>query len=71
MSELVWVNAPHFCAGLHIEGGWCYEAAPILRWAIGKPWREIQRYFSRKGYEVVVMPDPGSNNDGTDTRRGR
>lgn len=58
MTELVWVRAPHFTAGLGIEGGWGCWAAPILRWAIGKPWRDVQRYFKNKGFEVVVMPDP-------------
>lgn len=65
---LVWVNAPHFCAGLHLEGGWCCEAAPILRWAIGKPWKQIQRYFANKGYEVEVMPWPQSPNRSNLTR---
>lgn len=59
-SKLVWVNAPHYCAGLVTRDDVCTEAAPILRWAVGKPWPYLRRYFDGKGFEVVVMADPGA-----------
>lgn len=61
---LVWVRAPHYCAGLSIgrkhptSGVVCVEAAPILRWALGKSWLEIKSYFAQKKFEVVLMPEP-------------
>jgi hypothetical protein len=61
---LVWVRAPHYCAGLvigrkHLSGGvLCLEAAPILRWSLGKSWLELKSYFARKRFEVVLMVDP-------------
>jgi hypothetical protein len=58
MSELVVVKAPHYVATLIIANDVCTEAAPILRWAKGKPWKFLQRYFNGKGFEVSVMPDP-------------
>ena len=66
MTELVWVRAPHFTAGLVIARSRdgmvrVIETAPILKWTRGKDWRSVQRYFSRKRYEVVVMPDPAVN----------
>lgn len=66
-SEIVWVRAPHYTAGLVITSRFppgnsddyvCTEAAPILRWALGKPWEQLRRYFQGKRFEVVVMPDP-------------
>lgn len=61
---LVWVRARHYCAGLVIgrkrwnTGVVCLEAAPILRWALGKSWLELRSYFERKRFEVVLMRDP-------------
>jgi len=60
--NLVWVRAPHFTAGLTIDGDRIVEAAPILRWTLSKTWRFVRRYFSNKGYEVVVMADPSEVN---------
>lgn len=56
----MWVRAPHYCATLVTRDGVCREAAPILRWAIGKRWSYLSSYFARKGFEVVTMPDPAS-----------
>lgn len=47
---LVRVVAPHFCAGLVIVKGRCIEAAPILKWAIGKSAAELSAYFKSKGW---------------------
>lgn len=66
MSFLISVSAPHFCASLILvkdnaraPGDFvCTEAAPILRWALGKPWRALRRYFRSKGYAYNVQPDP-------------
>lgn len=57
-SWLIRVQAPHYCAGLIVEDERCTEAAPILGWALGKPWAELRRYFARKGFGVIVMSDP-------------
>lgn len=49
------VKAPHYCAGLVLDqGGECVEAAPILRWTIGKRWVALKHYFSEKGYEMLI-----------------
>lgn len=52
MSEevLVRVEAPHFCAGLVAKDGICIDAAPILRWTVGKTSKELAAYFARKGW---------------------
>lgn len=50
---LVQVTAPHFCAGLVLVDDRCIEAAPILKWAIGKRADELRRYFAKKGWRAV------------------
>jgi hypothetical protein len=50
------VTAPHFCVGIETDDRdgeeVIIEAAPILRWAIGKTLKEFCNYCSRKGWEV-------------------
>lgn len=57
-QHLVTVRAPHYCASLIIRDDRVTEAAPILRWALGKPWRRVREHFLYKRYEVSVQPDP-------------
>lgn len=56
---IAWVRAPHFCAGLVFDGqtSLVTEAAPILKWAVGKSWAYCAAYFARKKYEVVLLAD--------------
>ena len=57
-SLLIRIRARHYCAGLVTVDGVCTEAAPILRWAIGKRWSSLESYFHRKRFEIIVMADP-------------
>ncbi len=52
---LVQVTAPHFCATLVMLDDVVIEAAPILRWTIGKRRRFLRRMFERKGWRAVVL----------------
>lgn len=54
-ETLVRVVAPHFVAGLIIVDGWCTEAAPKLKWAVGKDRDRLRAYFARKGWKAVVI----------------
>ncbi len=50
---LLRVTAPHFVAGAvweRVEGyEWrCTEAAPIIRWMVGKRSTDVRRYLNRK-----------------------
>ena len=54
-SILVRVVAPHFVAGLVVEGDRCVDAAPILRWAIGRDRDGLRAYFARKGWRASVV----------------
>lgn len=53
---LVRVVAPHFVAGLVMDGDTCTDAAPILRWAVGKQRAFLSEYFRRKGWRAAIVP---------------
>lgn len=55
MEKLYQITAPHYCAGVVVEGGVCREAAPILHWAVGKPWPWLLSYFARKKFGVILV----------------
>jgi len=55
MGLLVRVVAPHFVAGLIVWDGVCVDAAPILRWAVGKSEGELKRAFARKGWTATRL----------------
>jgi hypothetical protein len=49
------ITGPHFCAGVvvAVTSKRVIDAAPILRWAIGRKWHDVIRYFQRKHYHVI------------------
>lgn len=56
---LVRVVAPHFVAGLIVDNGVCVEAAPILRWAVGKRSDWLRGYFVRKRWQARILVGGG------------
>lgn len=54
-ETIVAVDAPHFNAALIMVGDRCTEAAPILRWAVGKDRAELSAYFKRKGWKALIV----------------
>lgn len=54
-GDLVHVEARHFVAGLIVHDGVCVDAAPILRWAIGKRWRYLDGYLRDCGHRVTLL----------------
>jgi len=52
------VSARHLCAGIIVRDGEVVEAAPILRWMIGSPLREIADYCSRRGWKLERLAKP-------------
>lgn len=58
MSEplLVRVVAPHFVAGLVLDdAGIVRQAAPILKWTIGKPRAYLRADFAKRGWRAEVV----------------
>lgn len=55
-ERLYQVTAPHFCAGIVLSNsGFVTEAAPILKWTIGKSENYLADYFKRKGWKVAKV----------------
>lgn len=52
---LVQVRAPHFTAGIILENGKVVEAAPILRWTLGKTHEWLREYFIKKEWKAVQV----------------
>lgn len=56
MSEaVVQVTARHLCAGIVLIDDVVTEAAPILRWTIGKTRAELRNVFANKGWSAKVL----------------
>jgi hypothetical protein len=56
VEQLVRVVAPHFVAGLVMQGDRCTHAAPILGWAVGRRRKTLQAAFARQGWTASVIP---------------
>lgn len=54
-ETLAQITAPHFCAGIVMRGDRCTDAAPILRWAVGKTRDELRAYFTSRGWRAVMV----------------
>jgi hypothetical protein len=55
MKKLVQVKAPHFTAGFVSDGQKIVEAAPILRYLLGKPESYARDWFKKKGWKASVV----------------
>ena len=53
-ETLLQITAPHFCAGLVVEADRVVQAAPILRWMLGKPEDLVRWHCQRKGWAVTT-----------------
>ena len=51
------VVAKHFVAGCVVREGVVVEAAPILKWAVGKTAYRVQQWARRHHYEVQELQD--------------
>jgi hypothetical protein len=58
-GDLYRVVTDNFVAGLVVKEGQVVRAAPILRWAIGKPVDELRRQIEQSGGTVAAVgPGP-------------
>lgn len=53
--KLVQVKAPHFTAGFVSDGARVTEAAPILKYLIGKTEAWARHYLKQKGWTASVV----------------
>lgn len=57
LTGVLWqIYAPHYTAGPVVTDGIVTEAAPILRWAVGRRWTEVRAYLAAKGYHGTPLP---------------
>jgi hypothetical protein len=62
--EKIWqITAPHFTAGIIVVGDTVADAAPILRWAIGKPWEKVREHCIAKSWHGQRCPAELSYSD--------
>lgn len=54
---LIAVDAGHFYAGIVLENDIVIEAAPILRWAIGKDRNFLRKYFMSRRWSVIIVEE--------------
>lgn len=52
------MTEPHFCAAMVLEDETVIDAAPILKWSIGKRREWLRDYFRQKGWKAVVVTEP-------------
>jgi len=50
------VSLTYATFAVDITGGMVSDAPPVARWAIGKPWDDVARYYLRRGATVKRMP---------------
>jgi hypothetical protein len=55
--KLVQVKAPHFTAGFVSDGTRVTEAAPILKYMVGKGEAWARHYIKQKGWTASVVSD--------------
>lgn len=57
MPELYQLTLPDACCGLVVRAGIVTEAAPIVRWAVGKVLGEVMRWARGKGGALVLVEE--------------
>ena len=52
-ENLYRITAPHFSAGVAVaHDGAIIQVAPVLRWALKRPWDDLRRWAQVKRYKV-------------------
>lgn len=55
-ARWIWVSLPYATFGLAVKAGQVVDAAPIARWAIGKPESTVAAYYRKRGAEFREIP---------------
>ena len=54
MEKVIQIDTGYFCAGIVVENGICIDAAPILKWAIGKREQDIKSWSRIKRWTEIL-----------------
>jgi hypothetical protein len=57
------VTADYFCAGIIMHDGICVDAAPILRWTVGRRRLYLRGYFARRQWAVKYVAALGGEEE--------
>jgi hypothetical protein len=49
------VDVPHFCCGIIVKDEKVVKAAPIMKWAVGKPLTVIQAWVKSKRGTILLV----------------
>lgn len=49
MTRWIWVSLPNATFGISTDGGHVTDAAPIARWTVGRPEREVADWYRSRG----------------------
>lgn len=55
--SLYQVDANHYVAGLVVDQGRIVQAAPILRWTVGRDMQRVQAYLTKRGHRVDLVQE--------------
>jgi hypothetical protein len=55
-TKLLRITAPHFVAGAIWVNKECTEAAPIIKWMVGKPPLEVKAYLDKRKWKYEWIP---------------
>lgn len=53
----MWVKAPYYTAALLLHDDRVIDAAPILKWMIGKKRQYCAQYFKNRRFKVIYLYD--------------
>lgn len=51
----IWVSLPYATFGIETREGEVVNAAPIARWAMGRPERDVAEFYRRKGAQFARL----------------
>ena len=55
MTQLIQITTSYFCCGIVVTDNICVDAAPIMKWAIGKSWDYIRGWVEDKGAQWNIV----------------
>ena len=54
---MLYISLPIYTVGLVFEDGVVTDAPPIAKWTIGRPVKQVKKYFRERGATVITVFD--------------
>ena len=51
------ITSSYFCCAIVVDEHTVTQAAPILRWTVGREWSSVRDYFQQKGWSIEPLPE--------------